>query len=934
MPPLAGRSAALGELRAAWVQAGSGRGGSVVVTGPAGVGRSALLGAFADEVAAHETTTVVALVLAPSDGARGFAAVRQIVLDLVAREPAWAERGAGRWAAPLVAPSPGEIDPVAVGLGAVAVVERATDDAPLLVTIDGIDHIDAASLRVLLDLADISRGLPLLIVMSRRSPGIGDAADLAELVRRGRELPLAPLVGLDLDELCRNAFGDDVDHVFVEEVARLSTGLPGLAVPLIDAAAAAGMHGRADEVGHLGALAVPSLPSEVDARLATVGAGARRLAEASAWLEALLGTSAPSAVVLAAAEVDPADLAPAVAALIDAGLLAPGAGLRWRSTLQAAAVRALVPDGRAGAMAGRAAAALHEAGAPASQVAALLLEVPPVGAPWAAALLAQAALDAEARGASVEAKALWLRQLDEPMDAVGRGWATASVARAELRLGDPEGIARLEALAPTIDDPALRARARFAAGRAALWDGAPERAIESFRRAAGDAAGTDEHVWRRALAGELLALAIGLAEPGRIERAIDQLPPLVDDAAASSVRGAQSIAWAVTGRWGEAVAAARDALADDRLHDPATSDNTAVAAAATALAAAGWPGDALEPLDRLLVRARAEGQLATLGTIEATRSAVLLAAGRLPEAGEAAEAALDAPHANPIERATAAAVLADVLRLCGRLTDAQAALDRGRPRGGAAAPPALLGELRWHAAAARLALARHDPAGALAGVSAARAAGGDLGVVGLDEVAVVAERSAGDRAGAADRAAVLVDRRAGFEGPLLHRARSLLAWVTDDAAAARSAATALTSADDPIGTVESFLRWGQVHERQGRRTEARAPFRSALDLADRCRAEALALEAADGLRRVGGRVRRRALVGVASLTPAEQRVCQLVASGRSNREVADALFLSRKTVEYHLGNAYGKLGISGREQLAEALVTEPPAGTTAEPARP
>jgi DNA-binding CsgD family transcriptional regulator len=59
--------------------------------------------------------------------------------------------------------------------------------------------------------------------------------------------------------------------------------------------------------------------------------------------------------------------------------------------------------------------------------------------------------------------------------------------------------------------------------------------------------------------------------------------------------------------------------------------------------------------------------------------------------------------------------------------------------------------------------------------------------------------------------------------------------------------------------------------------------------------------------------------GVEALTPSELRVARLAAAGRTNREVAQSLFVTPKAVEYHLANAYRKLGIGGRAQLGGAL---------------
>jgi DNA-binding CsgD family transcriptional regulator len=69
----------------------------------------------------------------------------------------------------------------------------------------------------------------------------------------------------------------------------------------------------------------------------------------------------------------------------------------------------------------------------------------------------------------------------------------------------------------------------------------------------------------------------------------------------------------------------------------------------------------------------------------------------------------------------------------------------------------------------------------------------------------------------------------------------------------------------------------------------------------------------------GGRPRREAVSGPESLTPSERRVCELAAAGRSNPQIAAELFLSRRTVEFHLRGAFRKLGVGSRDELAAAL---------------
>lgn len=82
---------------------------------------------------------------------------------------------------------------------------------------------------------------------------------------------------------------------------------------------------------------------------------------------------------------------------------------------------------------------------------------------------------------------------------------------------------------------------------------------------------------------------------------------------------------------------------------------------------------------------------------------------------------------------------------------------------------------------------------------------------------------------------------------------------------------------------------------------------------------ALAQRAEEELRAAGALPRRTAVSGRSSLTPSELRVAELASEGLTNREVAQALFVTSKTVQFHLGNVHLKLGVNQRELLAEAL---------------
>jgi DNA-binding CsgD family transcriptional regulator len=132
----------------------------------------------------------------------------------------------------------------------------------------------------------------------------------------------------------------------------------------------------------------------------------------------------------------------------------------------------------------------------------------------------------------------------------------------------------------------------------------------------------------------------------------------------------------------------------------------------------------------------------------------------------------------------------------------------------------------------------------------------------------------------------------------------------------RTAAARLRSAGSPVELARTLVDAGLAQLREGRREAGRASLREALDLADRHHADAVAARAQTELRVAGARPRRCRLSGIEALTPAELRIARLAGEGRTNREIAAALFLSPKTVESHLGRVYAKLDVRHRRELA------------------
>jgi DNA-binding CsgD family transcriptional regulator len=158
--------------------------------------------------------------------------------------------------------------------------------------------------------------------------------------------------------------------------------------------------------------------------------------------------------------------------------------------------------------------------------------------------------------------------------------------------------------------------------------------------------------------------------------------------------------------------------------------------------------------------------------------------------------------------------------------------------------------------------------------------------------------------------------------------RALLA---DDAAEAerrfQSALAIHEGAARPFERARTELAFGERLRRAKQRAEAREPLTAALDAFERLGARPWAERARTELRATGGTAGgRRAQAAAEQLTPHELQIAVLVSQGMTNREAAAALFLSPKTIEYHLGQIYRKLDVRGRAQLARLMAMELPEG--------
>ena len=139
----------------------------------------------------------------------------------------------------------------------------------------------------------------------------------------------------------------------------------------------------------------------------------------------------------------------------------------------------------------------------------------------------------------------------------------------------------------------------------------------------------------------------------------------------------------------------------------------------------------------------------------------------------------------------------------------------------------------------------------------------------------------------------------------------------------REAAELAARSGSRLELAKALVAEGAALRAARRPTAARDPLRQGLELATALGADALAVRARQELYAAGGRPRTTALQGADALTPSERRVAERAAAGQTNRAIAEALFVTPKTVELHLRNAYRKLGAKSRHELAGLFEGEP-----------
>jgi DNA-binding CsgD family transcriptional regulator len=641
---------------------------------------------------------------------------------------------------------------------------------------------------------------------------------------------------------------------------------------------------------------------------------------------AVLGARADVPLVALLTGLEEQAVTAGAAALARADILGAASPLGFVHPLVRDAVYHDLPPGERERRHAEAARLLHERGAAVEEVASHLMLAPRRGDAWVVDVLAAAAAASRRRGAGDSAVAYLRRAMDEPPGADRTVQLALELGLAEMLTSGPAAAQHLRQAWGSLEDPRDRAGVAVPLALTLVLTATPDEAVDVVRGALAEIpAGL--HDERQALqAIELMAYLFGADDltscpvPERVQ---------VEGGGPGARMLAAITAFGRTLTGGSAVectALARHALADGVLVD---ADPVLFPTAAIWVLALADRNDALAACQELDRRVHQHGSLAGHLALNLWRGATHLWRGELQEAETSLLAAQENVHAWGLTQSATTfvlgrAFLGELSLLRGGLAHARELLD----------PPTVdhprtngyrLLLARW--AQLLLAEGRHEDALEAALDLADR-------VRGITNPGWAPWRSlaaqALDGLGRTDQALELVaeeldDARAFGSPSVVGRVLRLLGTLERDRGEPRleEAVALLEGSTAGLELAEALLALGAAQRRQGTPAKAREPLRRALELAQRAGAEALAGRARTELHAAGGRPRTVALTGPDSLTPSEQRVAELAADGRTNRGIAQTLYVTTKTVEVHLSSVYRKLGISSRRDLGTALEADP-----------
>jgi DNA-binding CsgD family transcriptional regulator len=803
-------------------------------------------------------------------------------------------------------------------------------DRPVILMVDDAHWADDPSLQWLLFMTRRVRDMPLAIVLAVRPMSAREWAKPLKLIGAEadtRRIRLGPLSERGSAVLVRRMAGPQADDEFCSACHRAVGGNPFLLRALVNAATVDELPPTVKSVSQIESLAPDAITRSVVVRLGRMSPSAAALARAVA----VFGVCAQLRQAAVVANLDAGVAAAATDELVAGGLLERGQTLRLVHPIVRTVLYADLPMGQRSELHRRAATVLADEGGDPDAVAAHLLSVQPAGDVTAVEALRSAAVQAFARGAPSIAGEYAARALVEPPPRDMRADLMAMQGWAAAFSGDPVGAGQHfnRAMAISRDPRQLATLAVDASGVYSVTGRIGE-AISTLEKAIQRIGATDDE-----LRWQLEARLIGAARlhASGVKIAADHLASLPRD-----VRGdthgerliLAQLAYAAvigSGTAEQATELARRALADGQLLAEEPLSSVAPYNAIGALEFSGELACAIDAYDRLLARARAEGDVFSYALVSSFRSQLKLWRGAVSDAIADARSAIDAGSQLGWDfvAPSAYANLINALLEAGELAAAEEALTASGI--GAEIPDMLLfGDLLR--SRGRLRFARGDARGGIEDFSASQDMLERAGITNpaffhcRSTIAVaLAAGGARDQARQLAEAELAAARAFGDPGALgvALRAAGLVERSGEGIEYLREAVCQLERSQARLEHARALLDLGAALRRHGTRREASSSLRRALDLADRCGARAIAEQAQAELRISGARPRRARISGIESLTPSERRVAELAATGLTNREIAQALFVSHPTVVTHLGHCYQKLNIRSRDQLAQAL---------------
>jgi DNA-binding CsgD family transcriptional regulator len=913
----------------------------VLVRGPAGIGKTSLLKATLQTAAEMGFTCLRARA---SELERDFAygCVRQLLEPVISRASSAAHdrlfEGAAALSTPLflrngAPPSVASTESnFAMLHGLYWLLNNLARESPVALCVDDLHWSDTESQHFLHYLSARLDGVPLVVLVSART-GEKVTADLERLFAAPETnvLRLKPLSIEATATLCESRLGAKVAHDFAAACHSSTGGNPFFLETLLREAKELNFLAEAREAARVRRIGPAAVARAVLLRLSTAPAAATAFVRAVAVLGD--STSVVEAARLAGLSEDEA--ARAADLLVTRAILKQAEGIEFAHPIVRQAVYVDIGAQERARTHARAAQILAESGASEERIASQIAKAEPIGDVGRVELLRRVAAGAVARGAPAAA-VVWLsRALAEPPPPELRPEVLLELGAAELRLAMPEAVDHLEAAVESIRQPGQLEFAARELANAHVMSGNADRAVAAIESAIGVVERKDSEL--------VLILEAELAAKAQLADRETRARVEARLARHRDLKGATP---------GERLVLASVAFQRARASE---SEREAVQYIERALAAGGLlqqgqpdvvgtfymlvigllHTDALDlavrSLEEALADARARASIPAMAYLFSHHGWFCLRGGDVGQADADARTALELMTAHDIRlgHRFALALLVEVLIESGQFDAAEQALrDSGL---GTEIPPGLAhytllearGLLRLAQGNARAALddlfefGRRIELWPAANPLASR----------WRSHACLALAAAGENERARDMAAEELERARRWGATsgigVALRAAALVEGGATSIDRLREAVEILRRSPARLECARALTDLGAALRRANRRTEARTVLDDALDLARRCGAGALVARADTELRAAGGRSSDPTGTGVQRLTVSERRVAELAASGLSNPEIAQALFVTRKTVETHLGHIYTKLEISGRSELATVLIRRP-----------